>query len=73
MNLTPMYFFQNLRCTDRTYRLIIVYLFIARCALSYGAMLIFRVVALRISAKLRLEYLKVCFSAYPYFLIASSG
>ncbi|PMD39974.1 hypothetical protein L207DRAFT_428418 [Hyaloscypha variabilis F] len=42
--------------------LIIVYLFIARCALSYLAMLFFRIVALRISAKLRLEYLKALFS-----------
>lgn len=46
-------------CILSSCRLIIVYLFIARFLLSYVAMLFFRVVALRISAKLRLAYLKV--------------
>ncbi|CZS91522.1 probable leptomycin B resistance protein pmd1 [Rhynchosporium agropyri] len=42
--------------------LFIVYLFIARWILSYFSMYAFRMVGLRMSAKLRLEYLKALFS-----------
>lgn len=41
--------------------LFIVYLFIARCISSYFAMFVFRMAGLRMSAKLRLEYLKALF------------
>lgn len=39
-----------------------MYIFIARWALSYISMFTFRLVGLRISAKLRLSYLKALFS-----------
>lgn len=42
--------------------LYIVYLFIARWGLSYYSMFAFRMVGLRMSAKLRLEYLRAIFS-----------
>ncbi|APA06665.1 hypothetical protein sscle_02g014350 [Sclerotinia sclerotiorum 1980 UF-70] len=42
--------------------LFVTYLFIARWALSYISMFTFRLVGLRISAKLRLNYLKALFS-----------
>ncbi|TVY22546.1 ABC transporter [Lachnellula hyalina] len=42
--------------------LYIVYLFIARWALSYFSMFAFRMTGIRVSAKLRLEYLKALFS-----------
>ncbi|KAB8302301.1 hypothetical protein EYC80_005737 [Monilinia laxa] len=42
--------------------LFVLYLFIARWALSYISMFTFRLVGLRISAKLRLSYLKALFS-----------
>ncbi|TVY41689.1 ABC transporter [Lachnellula occidentalis] len=42
--------------------LYIVYLFIARWTLSYFSMFAFRMTGIRVSAKLRLEYLKALFS-----------
>ncbi|PQE27139.1 putative leptomycin B resistance pmd1 protein [Rutstroemia sp. NJR-2017a WRK4] len=44
------------------FRLLILYLFIARWCLSYISQFTFRIVGLRISAKLRLAYLKALFS-----------
>ena len=46
----------------RTYRLYLVYLFIGRLVLSYFSMIIFRTAGLRMSARVRLEYLRALFA-----------
>lgn len=47
--------------TDHTASLYILYLFVARSFLAYIALFVFRIVSIRISAKIRLEYLKALF------------
>ncbi|KAH6709484.1 P-loop containing nucleoside triphosphate hydrolase protein [Leptodontidium sp. MPI-SDFR-AT-0119] len=63
------YFIQGSTTTKKEFQdslnnltLYIVYLFIGRWVLSYFSMYAFRMVGLRMSAKLRLEYLKALFS-----------
>ncbi|PQE20885.1 putative leptomycin B resistance pmd1 protein [Rutstroemia sp. NJR-2017a BBW] len=53
---------QEFTHTINKFTLLILYLFIARWCLSYISQFTFRIVGLRISAKLRLAYLKALFS-----------
>lgn len=56
-------FFPNLKGRlTKVNRLFIVYLFIARWVLSYIGMFVFRMTGIRMSAKIRLEYLKALFA-----------